>query len=227
MPPIAKPDPGSLTEAIELATGWRHRERLLGGAGPAFQVNRICKALKTRILVFDRAMFLCGQHAIAVEAIPFLIGIMDAGQVLVVLVGPDTLEKRIKATRGLAERFFKWRLEPFTYGDDWTTAIKQYGERLPFENGCLTRELMPQRLYLASWGKIPKFARLTIEAARIRLMQRKSRDALKMDDFYRAYAELEPDRRNPFNPEYKETVLIDEIARGPQVNSSDLTSVDS
>jgi hypothetical protein len=226
VPPIAKPDPGSLTEAIELASGWKYRERLFGGAGPAFQVNKICSALKTRVLVFDRAMFLCGQHAIAAEAVPFLIGVMDAGQVLVILVASQTLEKRIKATRGLAGRFFKWRLAAFEYGPHWSTAIKQFDERLPFENGCLTRETMPERLYVACWGKIPRFVQMTMEAARTRL-RRKSHDVLEMEDFRHAYAELEPDDgENPFNPEYTATILMDKIARGPQVAASDLTGVD-
>jgi len=224
VPPIARPDPVSLTEAIELAAEWRWRERQANGAGPAFQVNRICKALGTRVLAFDRALFLCTQHAIAVEAVPFLVGIMDAGQALVVLVGPEVLERRIKATRGLSSRFFKWRLRPIAYGPYWTATVKQFDERLPFENGCLTCETMPERLYVACWGKIPRFAQLAVEAARNRLTQRKSIDALGMADFHRAYAELEPDERtNPFDPQYTLSVLRDMVARGPQVSASDLT----
>ena len=48
-----------------------------------------------------------------------------------------------------------------------------------------------------------------------------------MEDFHRAYAELEPDdRKNRFNPEYKAAVLTEEIERGPQVTTSDLTGID-
>jgi hypothetical protein len=227
VPPIAKPDPGALTEAIEFVTKWKYRERFSGGAGPAFQVNKICEALRTRILVFDRAMFLCSQYAIAVEAIPFLGGIMDAGQTLVVLVGPGTLEKRIRKTNGLSGRFFTWRLAPFEYGEDWTKALVDYERKMPFEKGSLTADTMSAHLYLACWGKMPRFAQLTVEAARNRVRNRRSNDAIKMEDFYRAYAELEPDDRiNPFNPEYKAAVLMEEIARGPQVATSVLTGID-
>jgi hypothetical protein len=227
VPPIARPDPSGLTEAIELATGWRYRaDRLLPGAGPAFQVNRICEAKGVRILAFDRAMFLCGKFAVAAEAVAFLTGIMDNGQVLVILVGPKTLEDRIKKTTELSERFFKWRLEPFAYGADWNNGLANYEAKMPFQSGCLTAGTMPARLYLACWGKLPRFGRLTIEAARNRL-RRSPNETIKLEDFYDAYAELEPDdRKNPFDKAYDAAILADDIARGPQVAASTLTGTD-
>jgi hypothetical protein len=227
VPPIAKPDPGALTEAIELVTKWKYRDRLPPGPGPSFQVNNICGALKTRILVFDRAMFLCNSFAVAADAVPFLVGIMDAGQVLVVLVGPDELRKRIKKTRGLAGRFFTWPLKPFDYGEDWIKSLGDYEKKMPFEKGCLTANTMPARLFLSCWGKMPQFARLTIEASRNRLWNGKNRDALQMQDFERAYAELEPDDpKNPFNSKYDMAILKEDIARGPQVTTSAMTAID-
>jgi hypothetical protein len=228
IPPIARPDPSGLTEAIELTTNWRYRgERFLPGAGPAFQVKRICAACGIRILAFDRAMFLCGKFAVAVEAVPFLSGIMDAGQTLVILVGPKTLEDRIRKTADLSERFFFWRLKPFAYGPEWVQALHNYEAKMPFRPGSLTAGTMPARLYLASWGKLPRFGKLTIEAARNRLRNRSSNDVIKLEDFYNAYAELEPDdRKNPFDKAYDESILADEIARGPQVSASTITEID-
>jgi hypothetical protein len=227
VPPIARPDPGALTEAIELATEWRYRERLFGGAGPSFQVNRICEALNTRVLVFDRAMFLCNQFSIAAEAVPFLSGIMDAGRVLVVLVGSETLENRIKKTNGLSQRFFVWRLKPFEYDAQWIKAVESYDDKMPFKKGALTADTMPARLFLACWGKMPRFAQLTVEAARNRLRNRSSNETIEMKDFYLAYAELEPDdKKNPFDEEYEAPVLMDLIDRGPQVTSAALTGID-
>lgn len=161
VPPIARPDPSGLTEAIELATDWRYRgERLLAGAGPAFQVNKICEAKGIRILVFDRATFLCSRYSLAAEVVPFLSGIMDAGRTLVILVGPKTLEDRIKRTTGLSERFFFWRLAPFEYGAAWLQALRDYESKMPFGAGSLTAGTMPARLYLACWGKLPRFGQL-------------------------------------------------------------------
>lgn len=228
VPPIARPDPGGLTEAIELATGWRYQgARLLGGAGPAFQVNKICQAKGVRILAFDRAMFLCGRQAIAPEAVPFLSGIMDAGQTLVVLVGPKTLEDRIRKTSGLSERFFFWRLAPFAYGDEWVAVLGSYERAMPFAPGSLTSGTMPARLYLACWGKLPRFGQLTIEAARNRLRNRSSNAVIELQDFYDAYAELMPDdRKNPFRKDYTAQVLAEDIERGPRVDAATLTGVE-
>jgi Bacterial TniB protein len=226
VPPVARPDPGALTEAIELATRWRYRERLFAGAGPAFQVNRICEALHTRVLVFDRAMFLCTSFGVAAEAVPFLVGIMDAGQVLVVLVGSNELRMRIRKTRDLAGKFFTWPLKPFEYDETWIRALGEYEIEMPFEKGSLTANTMPARLYLACWGKMPRFAQLTVEAARNRLRNRKSNGTLKMEDFQRAHAELEPGSKNPFDPKYEGAILVEDIARGLQATASDLTEID-
>jgi hypothetical protein len=224
VPPIARPDPSGLTEAVELATGWRYRaDRLPPGAGPAFQVNKICEAKGVRILAFDRATFLCGKFGVAAEVVPFLTGIMDEGRILVILVGPKTLEDRIKKTTDLSERFFKWRLEPFAYDAEWNNALANYEAKMPFRAGSLTAGTMPARLYLACWGKLPRFGKLTIEAARNRL-NRTPNETIQLEDFYDAYAELLPDdRKNPFDKAYDAAILEDEIARGPQVAVSTLT----
>ena len=227
VPPVARPDPSVLTEAIEMATDWRYRgERLAPGAGPAAQVNRICQAKDVRALVFDRAMFLCGRYAVAAEAVPFLTGIMDKGRTLIVLVGSKTLEDRIKRTTGLSERFFFWRLAPYEYGPDWVKALQDYEAKMPFAAGSLTAGTMPARLYLACWGKLPRFGMLTIEAAR-NCLNRRSNETIKLEDFYNAHAELEPDdKRNPFDTAYDAAVLADDIARGPQARASVLTEID-
>jgi hypothetical protein len=227
VPPIARPDPSRLTEAIELATNWRYRdERLLPGAGPAYQANNICKAKGVRILAFDRAMFLCGKFAVAADVVPFLTGIMDEGRTLVILVGPKTLEHRIKKTTDLSGRFFHWQIEPFAFGADWVKALHDYEAKLPFLTGSLTAGTMPARLYLACWGKLPRFGTLTMEAARHRL-NRRSNETIQLEDFYEAYSEMEPDdSRNPFDKAYDAAVLADDIARGSQVAASTLTETD-
>ncbi|WP_271557589.1 TniB family NTP-binding protein [Bradyrhizobium sp. CCBAU 45394] len=227
VPPIARPDPSGLTEAIELATSWRYRgERLLPGAGPAFQVNRICEANGIRVLAFDRAMYFCGKFAVAADAVPFLTGIMDKGEVLVVLIGPKTLEDRIKRTTDLSERFFFWRLAPFAYGPEWIQALHDFEAKMPFNAGSLTASTMPARLYLACWGKLPRFGKLTIEAARNRLRNRNANDMIRLEDFHHAYSELAPDERNnPFDKGHEAAVLEDDIARGPQIDASTITEI--
>jgi hypothetical protein len=141
-------------------------------------------------------------------------------------VGPKTLEDRIKRTTDLSERFFSWRIEPFTYGDEWKNALKNYEAKMPFRTGSLTAGTMPARLYLACWGKLPRFGMLTIEAARNRL-NRRSNETIQLQDFYDAYAELAPDdRKNPFDKAYEAAVLADDIALGPQVAASTLTETD-
>jgi hypothetical protein len=171
-------------------------------------------------------MFLCGKFAVAAEAVAFLTGIMDNGQVLVILVGPKTLEDRIKKTTDLSERFFKWRLEPFAFGAEWNNALANYEAKMPFRAGSLTAGTMPARLYLACWGKLPRFGKLTIEAARSRL-NRRPNEIIQLEDFYDAYAELVPDdRKNPFDKAYDAAILADDIARGPQVAASTLTGTD-
>jgi hypothetical protein len=172
-------------------------------------------------------MFLCGKFGVAVEAVPFLSSIMDAGQTLVILVGPKTLEDRIRKTADLSERFFFWRLKPYAYGAEWVKALRDYEAKMPFRTGSLTVDTMPARLYLACWGKLPRFGILTIEAARNRLRNRGSNDVIELDDFYNAYSELEPDaRKNPFDKTYDASILADDIARGPQVGASTITEID-
>jgi hypothetical protein len=50
---------------------------------------------------------------------------------------------------------------------------------------------------------------------------------IKLEDFFRAYAELKPDdRKNPFDKAYESRVLAEDIASGPQVDASALTEID-
>jgi hypothetical protein len=223
VPPVYKPDAPSLTEAIEIAAQWRWPQRLHAGAQPASQANKVVDAVGTRVLIFDRAEFLYTDRGMIPETVPFLVDIMKEGKVLLILVGPRALEKRIRACTSLAGRFFKWRLEPIPIGPFWTAALEQFDDKLPFEGGCLTRDTMPLRLYIACAGKPPALAKLTIEAARVRFDKR-SRDVLEMEDFHRAYSEYEPDAKNPFDPKLTAFALTDEIERGPRATVTDLTS---
>jgi hypothetical protein len=221
VPPTYRTDPASLTEAILAAANWPFRERISGGVSPAFQVNKVCQALGTRALIFDRSEFLCTERGIAPEAVPFLVGVMDEGKVLVVLVGPRELEKAVKKSEALSGKFFKWRLEPIPYGRYWTATVTQFDKAVPFQDGCLTRPTIPERFYLASLGKPPTLARVTIEAARKRFKTKKSHDIIEIDEFYRAYAEYDPDARNPFDPKITMGALMEEIERGPRATVED------
>jgi hypothetical protein len=223
--PSHRADPASLTEAILAAAEWRFRERLSGGVSPAFQVNKVFETLGTRVVIFDRAEFLCTDRGISPEAIPFLVGVMDEGKVLIVLVGPRDLEKRVKSSKVLSDRFFKWRLEPISPGRYWTATVVQFDKALPFRNGCLTQRTIPERLFLACLGKAPRLARLTIEAARMRFKSNKPHDILEIEEFYRAYAEYEPDGRNPFDPGITIDALVEEIQRGPRATAEDFRGV--
>jgi len=223
VPPIHRPDAPSLTEAIEVAVRWKWPSRLHAGALPASQANKIFEALDTRVLIFDRAQFLCTDGRLIPETIPFLVGIMSEGRVLIVLVGPRELERRVKSRPELAGKFFKWRLKPFSLDRHWTAALEDFGAKLPFQDGCLTKDTMPLRLFIACWGKPPVLATLTIEAARVRL-GKKSHDVMEMEDFHRAYSEYEPDEKNPFDRDLTPFALTDIIERGSRANLRDLTS---